>query len=84
MQDPIAELERAAMVYAEAVGMAEKRRAERDAVIVPAFAQGVPIRAIAMAVGLTASRVSDLLGRPMGRPGRPGVRETRTSTGPSR
>lgn len=71
MNDPIAELASAAAAYAEAADLVERRRVERDAVIARAFGAGVPIRVIASTVGLTASRVSDLLGRPMGRPGRP-------------
>lgn len=71
VQDLIADLASAAQAYGAAVEMAERRRTERDAVIVAAFKAGVPIRVIAATVGLTASRVSDLLGRPMGRPGRP-------------
>ena len=71
MQDPIAELVRATAVYAEAAEVAARRRDERDKAIAEAFSAGVPIRAVASLVGLTASRVSDVLGRPMGKPGRP-------------
>ena len=71
VKDPIAQLERATAAYAEAVAEAERRRDARDAAIAAAFGEGVPIRVIASAVGLTAARVSDILGRPMGKPGRP-------------
>lgn len=71
VSDPIIELERVAAAYAEAAESAAQRRAERDEVISTAFAEGMPIRVIAATVGLTAARVSDILGRPMGRPGRP-------------
>ena len=43
----------------------------RDAAIRQAFADGVPIGAIAKAANLTRARVSELLGHPFHRVGRP-------------
>ena len=79
MQDPIAELERAASAYAEAAEVAAQRRVERDGVITAAFRAGMPIRVIASTVGLTSARVSDILGSPMVKPGRPRQRLVRDS-----
>lgn len=71
MQDLIAELASATAAYVEAVVVADRRRDDRDGAIAAAFGAGVPIRVIASTVGLTPSRVSDVLGRPMGKAGRP-------------
>lgn len=51
-----------------AVSEAQQRR---DAAIRAAFADGVPIVAIARAANLTGSRVSEILGHPFERVGRP-------------
>lgn len=74
VHDPIVELVSAKAAYAEAVAAEERCRGGRDAAIAAAFAADVPIRVIASTVGLTASRVSSILGHPMGRPGRPAGR----------